>query len=76
MTNITEIAKKANVSRTTVSRVLNNHPYVKPEKRDAVLKAMKELNYVPNFNAINLSRGRQMFSESLFLKSTIRFSVN
>nr|WP_275265767.1 LacI family DNA-binding transcriptional regulator [Bacillus velezensis] len=58
MTNITEIAKKANVSRTTVSRVLNNHPYVKPEKRDAVLKAMKELNYVPNFNAINLSRGK------------------
>ncbi|MBU8639171.1 LacI family DNA-binding transcriptional regulator [Bacillus pumilus] len=58
MTNITEIAKIANVSRTTVSRVLNHHPYVKPEKRDAVLKAMKELNYVPNFNAINLSKGK------------------
>ncbi|MGM5472969.1 LacI family DNA-binding transcriptional regulator [Bacillus pumilus] len=58
MTNITEIAKIANVSRTTVSRVLNHHPYVKPEKRDAVLKAIKELNYVPNFNAINLSKGK------------------
>lgn len=58
MTNITEIAKKANVSRTTVSRVLNHHPYVKPEKRNAVLQAMKELNYVPNFNAINLSKGK------------------
>ncbi|MFD3450233.1 LacI family DNA-binding transcriptional regulator [Microbacteriaceae bacterium 4G12] len=58
MTNITEIAKKANVSRTTVSRVLNDHPYVKPEKRNAVLQAMKDLNYVPNFNAVNLSKGK------------------
>lgn len=58
MTNITEIAKKANVSRTTVSRVLNNHPYVKPDKRNAVLQAIKELHYVPNLNAINLSKGK------------------
>ncbi len=59
MTNITEIAKKANVSRTTVSQELSTIILcVKPEKRDAVLKAMKELNYVPNFNAINLSRGK------------------
>src|SRR4051812_35852129 len=58
MTNITEIARNANVSRTTVSRVLNNHPYVKPEKRKAILQAMKELNYVPNFNAVNLSKGK------------------
>lgn len=58
MTNITGISKFANVSRTTVSRVLNNHPYVSPAKREAVLHAMKELNYVPNFNAVNLSRGK------------------
>lgn len=58
MSKLTEIAKRANVSRTTVSRVLNNHPYVKPEKRDAVLKAIKELNYVPNLNARNLSKGK------------------
>ncbi|SDX32173.1 transcriptional regulator, LacI family [Marininema mesophilum] len=58
MSNITEIAKKAKVSRTTVSRVLNNQPYVKPEKKDAVLKAVEELKYVPNWNAINLSKGR------------------
>ncbi|MEI5907437.1 LacI family DNA-binding transcriptional regulator [Bacillus spongiae] len=58
MSNITEIAKRANVSRTTVSRVLNHHPYVKHDKREAVFQAMKELHYVPNLNAINLSRGR------------------
>ncbi|MEW9502977.1 LacI family DNA-binding transcriptional regulator [Jeotgalibacillus marinus] len=58
MSNITQIAKRAKVSRTTVSRVLNHHSYVNAEKREAVLKAIKELNYVPNLNAINLSRGK------------------
>ena len=58
MSNITAIAKRAKVSRTTVSRVLNNHPYVNTEKREAVLKVIEELNYVPNLNAVNLSRGR------------------
>ncbi|ADC52331.1 LacI-type regulatory protein (plasmid) [Alkalihalophilus pseudofirmus OF4] len=58
MSNITEIAKRAKVSRTTVSRVLNNHPYVKKEKRESVLRAIEELNYVPNMSAINLSKGK------------------
>ncbi len=58
MSNITDIAKRANVSRTTVSRVMNNHPYVKEEKRDAVLKAIEELNYMPNLNAVHLSKGK------------------
>ncbi|MWC28624.1 LacI family DNA-binding transcriptional regulator [Paenibacillus sp. MMS18-CY102] len=58
MTNISEIAKKAKVSRTTVSRVLNNHPYVKADKRDAVLQVVKEMHYVPNFNAVHLSKGK------------------
>ncbi|WP_127529253.1 LacI family DNA-binding transcriptional regulator [Paenibacillus kobensis] len=58
MTTISEIAQKAKVSRTTVSRVLNHHPYVKADKRDAVLQAIQELQYVPNFNAVHLSKGR------------------
>lgn len=32
MTNIKDLAKMAGVSVTTVSRVLNNHPYVSAEK--------------------------------------------
>lgn len=42
MSNIKEIAKIAGVSVTTVSRVLNNEPYVSEEKRNAVLEAIEK----------------------------------
>lgn len=58
MTNIKDLAKMAGVSVTTVSRVLNNHPYVSKEKRNAVLAAIKESNYEQNINAVHLSKGK------------------
>lgn len=58
MSNIRDIAKLANVSVATVSRVLNHHPYVREDKREAVLKAMKELNYQININAVHLAKGK------------------
>lgn len=58
MANIHDIAKKAGVSVTTVSRVLNNHPYVSIEKKEAVLRAMEEYNYQRNINAVHLSKGK------------------
>ena len=58
MTNIKDVAKLANVSVTTVSRVLNKHPYVSEEKREAVLDAVKKINYHINMNAVNLSKGK------------------
>ncbi|CAM4020918.1 LacI family DNA-binding transcriptional regulator [Mesobacillus thioparans] len=58
MANIREIARLAGVSVSTVSRVLNNHPYVSSKKREAVLQTMKKLDYSPNINAVHLSRGR------------------
>ncbi|MCA1056560.1 LacI family DNA-binding transcriptional regulator [Rossellomorea aquimaris] len=58
MTNIRKIAHKAGVSVSTVSRVLNDHPYVKEEKRQKVLQAVKELNYIKNANAVHLSKGK------------------
>ncbi|WP_227396873.1 LacI family DNA-binding transcriptional regulator [Jeotgalibacillus aurantiacus] len=57
MANIRDVAKKAGVSVTTVSRVINEHPYVKQEKRLAVLEAMEECGYVKNINAVHLSKG-------------------
>ena len=58
MANIREIARLAGVSVSTVSRVLNHHPYVSPDKREAVLKTIRELDYSPNINAVHLSRGK------------------
>ena len=49
------VAKKAGVSMSTVSRVMNNHPSVLPETRSRVLSVMKELDYTPNQLARGLS---------------------
>ena len=57
-TTITDIAKHANVSKSTVSRVINNSTPVNPEKREAVLAAMKELNFEPNMFARGLASGQ------------------
>ncbi|GAB2575353.1 LacI family DNA-binding transcriptional regulator [Gracilibacillus alcaliphilus] len=57
MTNISDIAKHAGVSVSTVSRVLNNYKYVASDKREAVLRVIEELNYTPNKHAIDLIRG-------------------
>jgi LacI family transcriptional regulator len=54
--NITDVAKLAKVSAMTVSRVLNGKGYVKEETKQRVLKAMAELNYVPNDLARSLVR--------------------
>ncbi len=46
--NIKDVAKLAGVSISTVSRVINNSATVVQHKRDAVLRAMSELQYKPN----------------------------
>lgn len=56
--NIRQIAEQAGVSVTTVSRVLNEHPYVSEAKKKAVLEAVAKLNYVPNSNAVQLIKGK------------------
>lgn len=58
MANIKDIAKMAGVSVTTVSRVLNDHPYVSEEKRKVVLEIVEKLNYSQNANAVHLSKGK------------------
>lgn len=58
MANIRDIAKQADVSVTTVSRVINEHPYVSKEKRQRVHAAMAELGYLRNQQALTLSTGR------------------
>jgi LacI family transcriptional regulator len=49
--NIHDVAKLAGVAVKTVSRVLNNHPYVSAAMREKVEAAMAELNFVPSIAA-------------------------
>lgn len=58
MSNIKKIAEMAGVSISTVSRVLNNHPYVNEQKRKEILAIIEKLNYTQNSNAIHLVRGK------------------
>jgi LacI family transcriptional regulator, galactose operon repressor len=55
---IAHVARRANVSRSTVSRVLSKTVAVSPAKRAAVLAAVEELDYRPNVVAQGLARGR------------------
>lgn len=56
--SITDVAKKANVSVTTVSRAINDHPYVSDKTKKRIRKAMQELNYYPN-NIAQQLRGQK-----------------
>ncbi|MGX6970004.1 LacI family DNA-binding transcriptional regulator [Vagococcus bubulae] len=49
-----DVAKHANVSKTTVSRVLNNRGYLSQKTIDKVNQAIEELNYQPNVVARQL----------------------
>ena len=53
-----EVAQKAGVSPSTVSRVINNNGYVTTEARERVEAAIAELNYIPNQAARNLRMNR------------------
>ncbi|MFR4753364.1 MAG: LacI family DNA-binding transcriptional regulator [Enterococcus raffinosus] len=47
MATIKDVAKKAGLSVSTVSRYLNNHPYISEDKRKRIQAAMAELDYTP-----------------------------
>ncbi|HHU51925.1 MAG TPA: LacI family transcriptional regulator [Firmicutes bacterium] len=52
---IKDIAKKAGVSPSTVSRVIANHPRISSATKHKVMKIMKELDYHPNMIARSLA---------------------
>ena len=66
MANMEDVARAAQVSRTTVSRVLSNHPSVKPETRRHVMEWVHRLNYEPNQVAQNLAGQRTNLIGVLF----------
>lgn len=52
--SMTDVAAHAQVSQKTVSRVVNGEPHVRPEVRDRVQAAIRELDYRPNAAARSL----------------------
>lgn len=58
---IKEVAKAAEVSPTTVSRVLNNRGYISAETRSKVYRAMEQIGYYPNEIARALLNNRTYF---------------
>ncbi|NEG90459.1 LacI family DNA-binding transcriptional regulator [Bifidobacterium aerophilum] len=58
MVGMRDVAKKAGVSLSTVSLVVNGTGYVSEDMRTRVTEAMQSLNYIPNELARNLYRDR------------------
>jgi LacI family transcriptional regulator len=55
---IRDVARRAQVSKTTVSRVLNGKPDVDPATTELVRAVVEEMGYVPSASAVSLARGR------------------
>jgi len=53
-----EIAELAGVSRSTASRVLNDHPGVRPEVRERVCQIIREQGFQPDPAARSLASRR------------------
>ncbi|GAA5150259.1 LacI family DNA-binding transcriptional regulator [Microbacterium pseudoresistens] len=58
MPSIRDVARLAGVSHQTVSRVLNEHPSIRPETKAKVLDAISVLDYRPNLAARALVTSR------------------
>lgn len=56
--NLEDIAKMSGVSRSTVSRVINNDPHVRESTRHRVQSIISDANYQPNMAARGLAAGR------------------
>ena len=51
---IKDIARISGCSVSTISRVINDRPDVRPETKERVLEVMREAGFVPNTNARQL----------------------
>lgn len=73
---ITEIARLAGVSHSSVSRVLNGAPIrISDKRRRRILELARELNYVPNKTAKALKTGRHGFIAVIAYDITDAFAV-
>ncbi len=87
-TTIKDVAREANVSPSTVSRVLAGNPRISDETKERVLETIKKLNYHPNAIARSLansqthtlglilpSEGDDLFKNPFFIQVMTGISV-
>lgn len=55
---IQDIAKALNITASTVSRAINDHPKISQATKDLVWKIAREMQYQPNAIASNLRKGK------------------
>ena len=55
---IYDVARAAGVSHATVSRLLKGYAGIRPETRERVAEAIRDLGYRPNLTARSLTTGR------------------
>lgn len=73
---IKEISELCNVSRQTISRVLNNSDQVKENTRKKVLEVIKKYNYKPNIYAQKLAGGNRNKNILLSIKADLSTSAS
>ncbi|MCP4250060.1 MAG: LacI family transcriptional regulator [bacterium] len=64
---IEDVAKLAGVGKSTVSRVITNHPNVRRSTRDRVEAAIRKLDYKPNIYARNILHKRSNAAVLVFM---------
>ena len=71
--NSAQIAKLAGVSRSTVSKVINNYPDVSKQTYEKVMKVINQYNYYPDISA-QVLKGKGTKTIGLFIISPEGFS--
>ena len=61
MIKITDVAREAGVSPSTVSHVLNGNRPISQKTREKVLEVIEQLGYQPNTNARALKKQAQRY---------------
>ncbi|MDE2181985.1 MAG: LacI family DNA-binding transcriptional regulator [Alphaproteobacteria bacterium] len=73
---INDIARMANVSKKTVSRVINDSPFVKEETRLKINEIIRELGFVPDPQARGLAFRRSFLIGMIYDNPTAQYVVN
>lgn len=73
---INDVARLADVSKKTVSRVINNSPFVKAETRKTILDVMKDIGYAPDPQARGLAFRRSFLIGMVYDNPNPQYVVN